>query len=88
MIQRCRYIVTGAFLLLIVFFGLNARPVAAASIGQRSVTQIHSKQAPTNGLATILVLIVSVGVVGLGTYMMRRDRRRMRDAQAAFAVNG
>jgi putrescine transport system permease protein len=40
-----------------------------------------------NALATILVLIVSVGVAGLGTYMMRRDRRRLRDAQAAFAVN-
>jgi len=40
-----------------------------------------------NALATILVLIVTVGVVVLGTYMMRRDRRRLRDAQAAFAAN-
>ena len=40
-----------------------------------------------NALATILVLIVSVGVAVLGTFMMRRDRRRARDAQAAFAVN-
>ena len=40
-----------------------------------------------NALATILVLIVSVGVAVLGAYMMRRDRRRARDAQAAFAVN-
>ena len=40
-----------------------------------------------NALATILVLIVSVGVAVLGTCMMRRDRRRARDAQAAFAVN-
>jgi len=39
-----------------------------------------------NALATILVLIVSVGVAILGIYMMRRDRRRARDAQAAFAV--
>lgn len=39
-----------------------------------------------NALATILVLIVSVGVAILGVYMMRRDRRRARDAQAAFAV--
>ena len=39
-----------------------------------------------NALATILVLIVSVGVAVLGVYMMRRDRRRARDAQAAFAV--
>jgi putrescine transport system permease protein len=40
-----------------------------------------------NALATILVLIVSVGVAVLGTFMMRRDRRRARDAQAAFAAN-
>ncbi len=39
-----------------------------------------------NALATILVLIVTIAVVGLGTYMMRRDQRRLRDAQAAFAV--
>jgi putrescine transport system permease protein len=39
-----------------------------------------------NALATILVAIVTVGVVGLGTWMARRDRRRARDAQAAFAA--
>lgn len=41
-----------------------------------------------NALATILVLIVSVAVMVAGTVMMRRDRRRMRDAQAAFGANG
>lgn len=41
-----------------------------------------------NALATILVLIVSVAVVVAGTYMMRRDRRRMRDAQAALGATG
>jgi len=40
-----------------------------------------------NALATILVLIVTILVVVLGSYMMRRDKRRMRDAQAAFATN-
>jgi putrescine transport system permease protein len=39
-----------------------------------------------NALATILVAIVTVGVVGLGTWMARRERRRARDAQAAFAA--
>jgi putrescine transport system permease protein len=39
-----------------------------------------------NALATILVLIVSAGVALLGVYLMRRDRRRARDAQAAFTV--
>jgi putrescine transport system permease protein len=37
-----------------------------------------------NALATILVLIVTVCVVVAGTYMIRLERRRMRDAQAAF----
>jgi putrescine transport system permease protein len=41
-----------------------------------------------NALATILVLIVSVAVMVAGTVMMRRDRRRMRDAQVAFGANG
>jgi len=41
-----------------------------------------------NALATILVLIVSIAVIVAGTYMMRRDRRRLRDAQAAFGANG
>jgi putrescine transport system permease protein len=39
-----------------------------------------------NALATILVAIVTVGVIGLGTWMARRERRRARDAQAAFAA--
>jgi len=39
-----------------------------------------------NALATILVLIVTIGVALLGTFMIRRDRKRLRDAQAAFAV--
>jgi putrescine transport system permease protein len=39
-----------------------------------------------NALATILVLIVSIAVAVAGTYMMRRDRRRMRDAQAALGA--
>jgi putrescine transport system permease protein len=39
-----------------------------------------------NALATILVLIVAIVVAVLGTYMLRRDRRRERDAQAAFAT--
>jgi putrescine transport system permease protein len=39
-----------------------------------------------NALATILVLIVTLVVVMLGAYMMRRDRRRERDARVAFAA--
>ena len=41
-----------------------------------------------NALATILVIIVAIGVSILGVFMMRRDQRRARDAQAAFAANG
>jgi putrescine transport system permease protein len=41
-----------------------------------------------NALATILVLVVSVAVAVAGTYMMRRDRRRLRDAQAASGASG
>ena len=37
-----------------------------------------------NALATILVLIVTVCVVFAGSYMVRAERRRARDAQAAF----
>jgi len=37
-----------------------------------------------NALATILVLIVTVCVVVAGVYMVRLERRRTRDAQAAF----
>jgi putrescine transport system permease protein len=40
-----------------------------------------------NALATILVLIVTVAVAVLGSYMMRRDRRRAREMQAAIAEN-
>ena len=40
-----------------------------------------------NALATILVIIVAIGVSILGLFMMRRDQRRARDAQAAFAAN-
>jgi putrescine transport system permease protein len=39
-----------------------------------------------NALATILVLIVTVGVVALGYYMIKRDRRIAREAQAAFGA--
>ena len=41
-----------------------------------------------NALATILVLIVSVAVIVAGTYMMRRDQRRLRDAQVALGAGG
>ena len=41
-----------------------------------------------NALATILVLIVSVAVIVAGTYMMRRDQRRIRDAQVALGAGG
>jgi len=41
-----------------------------------------------NALATILVLIVSVAVFIAGTVMMRRDQRRIRDAQIALGAGG
>ena len=41
-----------------------------------------------NALATILVLIVSIAVIVVGTYMMRRDQRRIRDAQVALGAGG
>jgi putrescine transport system permease protein len=41
-----------------------------------------------NALATILVLIVSIAVIVAGTYMMRRDQRRIRDAQVALGAGG
>jgi len=37
-----------------------------------------------NALATILVLIVTIGVSVLGYYMIRRDRRLLREAQAVM----
>ncbi|MBS0394035.1 MAG: ABC transporter permease subunit [Proteobacteria bacterium] len=39
-----------------------------------------------NALATILVLIVTVCVVTAGTYLVRLERRRLRDAQAALGA--
>ena len=41
-----------------------------------------------NALATILVLVVSVAVAIAGIYMVRRERRRLRDAQMAFGAHG
>ena len=35
-----------------------------------------------NALATILVVTVTIGVAGLGYYMIRRDKRLLREAQA------
>ena len=40
-----------------------------------------------NALASILVLIVTIVVVVAGTYMARRDRQRLREAQAAVAAS-
>ena len=39
-----------------------------------------------NALATILVLVVTLGVTGLGFAMLKHERRRLREAQAAFAA--
>ncbi len=39
-----------------------------------------------NALATILVLIVTACVVAAGTYLVRLERRRLRDAQAALGA--
>ncbi len=39
-----------------------------------------------NALATILVLIVTACVVTAGTYLVRLERRRLRDAQAALGA--
>jgi putrescine transport system permease protein len=40
-----------------------------------------------NALATILVLVVSVAVAVAGVLMHRQERRRLRDAQVAFAAD-
>lgn len=40
-----------------------------------------------NALATILVTIVTIGIVTAGLYMQRQERRRDRDVQQAFAAN-
>ncbi len=40
-----------------------------------------------NALATILVLIVAVGIVVAGLYMQRQQKRRDRDIQQALAAN-
>jgi len=40
-----------------------------------------------NALATILVLIVAVGIVVAGLYMQRQQKRRDRDVQQALAAN-
>lgn len=40
-----------------------------------------------NALATILVLIVAIGVAGAGFYMHRQQKRRERDMQQALAAN-
>jgi putrescine transport system permease protein len=40
-----------------------------------------------NALATIMVLLVAVGIVTAGLYMQRQERRRERDVQAALAAN-
>ena len=39
-----------------------------------------------NALATILVLIVTVGIVTAGVYMQRQEKRRQRDVQQALAA--
>jgi putrescine transport system permease protein len=41
-----------------------------------------------NALATILVLIVTIGIVTAGMYMQRQERRRERDVQQAVAARG
>ncbi len=40
-----------------------------------------------NALATILVLIVTIGIVTAGVYMQRQEKRRQRDVQQALAAN-
>jgi len=40
-----------------------------------------------NALATILVLIVTIGIVTAGLYMRRQEKRRTRDVQQALAAN-
>ena len=40
-----------------------------------------------NALATLMVLIVAMGVVGSATWMQRQERRRQREIQMATAIN-
>ena len=41
-----------------------------------------------NALATLMVLIVAIGVVGSALWMQRQEKRRQREAQMAAANNG
>ena len=41
-----------------------------------------------NALATIIILIVTTGVVLAGILMRRQEKRRIRDEQMAFASEG
>lgn len=41
-----------------------------------------------NALATLMVLIVAIGVVGSATWMQRQEKRRQREVQMAAANNG
>jgi putrescine transport system permease protein len=41
-----------------------------------------------NALATLMVLVVAIGVVGSAIWMQRQERRRQREAQMAAANNG
>ncbi len=41
-----------------------------------------------NALATLMVLIVAIGVVGSATWMQRQEKRRQREIQMATASNG
>jgi putrescine transport system permease protein len=40
-----------------------------------------------NALATLMVLLVAVGVITAGVVMARQERIRQRDAQMAIAAN-
>ena len=40
-----------------------------------------------NALATIMVSIVAVFIVGAGLWMQRQEKQRQRDVQAAIAAN-
>jgi putrescine transport system permease protein len=40
-----------------------------------------------NALATIMVLIVTLGIVGSAFWMQRQERNRQRDVQMAQAAN-
>jgi putrescine transport system permease protein len=40
-----------------------------------------------NALATIMVLVVTIGIVGSALWMQRQERNRQRDVQMAKAAN-